>query len=274
MGYLDPKQAIHENGELGTKGTSSTAHNTHDEDITSDILNEWAKNTAMRGAHPCRKIIFKLKSHDQGWGGDRARAGSFAGSYTWFDVGLEEIEKIESVYADCKPQSGLGDFTMLDKTKNHKTEDHGNASESERIRCFLRTLQPPVRTVYPQGDTSTPNASEPIQALPTDEPILLKPANELLEHPMLPSNTRLQSNRTAHRTSQEHVVTWAYDDAIFSESAEGDDLERNGRGRASMDGNFVRSLKVGDIVTVWARARFHGWRNNVEEVAIEMYWAV
>jgi len=42
--------------------------------------------------HPARKIVFTLRSHDQGWGGDHADHGTYHGSWTWFDVGLERFD--------------------------------------------------------------------------------------------------------------------------------------------------------------------------------------
>ncbi|KAH8701087.1 hypothetical protein BGW36DRAFT_357716 [Talaromyces proteolyticus] len=39
-----------------------------------------------RGIHPCRKIVFDITSHDQGWGGDASHRGTYRGSYTWFDA--------------------------------------------------------------------------------------------------------------------------------------------------------------------------------------------
>lgn len=37
-----------------------------------------------RTAHPCRKIVFFIASHDQGWGG--RQKGSYESSNTWFDA--------------------------------------------------------------------------------------------------------------------------------------------------------------------------------------------
>lgn len=42
--------------------------------------------------HPCRKIVFSIRSHDQGWGGDARHHGTYEGSWTWFDAGLEKFE--------------------------------------------------------------------------------------------------------------------------------------------------------------------------------------
>jgi hypothetical protein len=91
--------------------------------------------------------------------------------------------------------------------------------------------------------------------------------------PFLPPPTRIQSNATAARR-KEHIVTWCWDDCIDPDSPEADELEKQGRGRASATGEFVRSLQVGDIITVWARARFPLWMNYVEEMRIDVYWAV
>ena len=93
-------------------------------------------------------------------------------------------------------------------------------------------------------------------------------------YPFLPSHARIQSNVTAGKEIKEHIITWSYNDCIDPESPEGDELERQGRGRASATGKFVRNLQIGDIITVWARARFPGWSNRAEEVRIDIYWAV
>lgn len=94
-------------------------------------------------------------------------------------------------------------------------------------------------------------------------------------HPLLHQEQWvIRRNRTASRDWQDHVITWSYDDDIEAESDEGTELDEQGRGRGTGDGRFVRSLKMGDVVTVWGKARFAGWVNNVESVKVEVYWAV
>ncbi|EEP78308.1 predicted protein [Uncinocarpus reesii 1704] len=39
-----------------------------------------------RTVHPCRKIIFTVTSHDQGWGGDHRGQSLYEHSYSWFDA--------------------------------------------------------------------------------------------------------------------------------------------------------------------------------------------
>jgi hypothetical protein len=100
------------------------------------------------------------------------------------------------------------------------------------------------------------------------------PSTYRYDHSFAQTETRLQSNRTANREVKEHVITWTSSDCIHPMSPEGDRLEAEGRARWTANGDFVRNLKVGNIITVWARCRFLGWTNAVEEVKIDVYWVV
>lgn len=94
-------------------------------------------------------------------------------------------------------------------------------------------------------------------------------------HPLLHQDEWvIQRNKTATGEWQDHVVAWSYDDGVKAESDASTELDQQGRGRATGDGSFVRSLRVGDVVTVWAKARFPGWVNHIESVKMEVYWAV
>lgn len=61
-----------------------------DDDLTKKMLEGLGEDAASRGA-ACRKIVFSIRSHDQGWGGSAADKGTYRGSYTWFDIGLERV---------------------------------------------------------------------------------------------------------------------------------------------------------------------------------------
>jgi hypothetical protein len=41
---------------------------------------------------PARKVVFTIKSKDQGWGGDHNDHGTYNGSWTWFDAGIERFD--------------------------------------------------------------------------------------------------------------------------------------------------------------------------------------
>lgn len=110
--------------------------------------------------------------------------------------------------------------------------------------------------------------------LPRTVPTVPSSEEYQFEQALMPSQNCLQKNRTAERETHEHVVTWSCDDNILPDSLGGDELEKQGRGRETATGQFVRDLKVGDVVTVWAKARFPGWVNVVEQVKVDVYWAV
>lgn len=94
-------------------------------------------------------------------------------------------------------------------------------------------------------------------------------------HPLLPNDQwTIQQNKRATSQWQDHKVTWHYLDNVKADSDDGKKLEDMGRGRETGDGSFVRDLKMGDVITVWGKARFPGWVNTVEKVKVEVYWAV
>jgi hypothetical protein len=49
----------------------------------------------VRGEHPCRRIVFSITSHDQGWADDTEDEGTYKGSFTWFDAGLERLVHLD-----------------------------------------------------------------------------------------------------------------------------------------------------------------------------------
>lgn len=188
--------------------------------------------------------MFTLKSHDQGWGGNGDDRNTYRGSFTWFDVGKEKFtarkpSKDEKLVESSDTQSQNYDFLM------------GSADGGETpLQCTLQPISPPL--VISGEEEARPK----------------------LDHPYLPTKNSLQRNLTATSSTKKHVITWDYDDHLDSESSLTDHLDQAGRGRATANGEFVRDLKVGDVVTVWARARFPGWVHHVEEVKMAVYWQV
>ena len=61
---------------------------------------------------------------------------------------------------------------------------------------------------------------------------------------------------------------------MWTDDWDEDSLEEEGRGPQTGNGEFVRSLKLGDIVSIWGKARFRGWVNHVQKVKVDLYWAV
>ncbi|KAI1080092.1 hypothetical protein F5B20DRAFT_540748 [Whalleya microplaca] len=95
------------------------------------------------------------------------------------------------------------------------------------------------------------------------------------DHELLPNREHtIQRNKHAEKSLRHHHVEWSWTDDIDPESAAAETLDEVGRGPATGNGEFVRNLKYGDMVTVWGRARFGGWANNIEKVEVKVFWAV
>ncbi|KIM83435.1 hypothetical protein PILCRDRAFT_69475 [Piloderma croceum F 1598] len=132
------------------------------------------------------------------------------------------------------------------------------------------------RGSYTWYDASVETLDPHLLVCESDSPILVQSPFHFTrrdpEHPFLPPPTHLQRNVHAKRTIHHHTITWHYLDSIESPAAMKADL--NGRGWKSLDGSFVRSLKVSDCITLWVRARFPGWSSHIVKAKIETYWAV
>jgi hypothetical protein len=243
--------------------------------VTREVVDYWAKEAAPRGEFPCRKVVFTIKSHDQGWGGPAGCKGTYRGSSTWFDVGLETIiatrdsesPQFSNAKRDCNPSllvSGDVERSTEAMPESHAPsplphfsipDPQSSGANQESILCATRTIIPITR----RETTAT-------------EPPEVKAE---FVHRLDSSLDCLQCNKTAINTATEYVITWSCtDDTMDPDSIDAKKLYEEGRGRLTANGQYVRNLKIGDVVTVWGKARYGGWVNYVEEVKIEVYWAV
>ena len=192
--------------------------------------------------HPVRRIAWSLKSHDQGWSGEPpATHGTYNASHTWFDAGIERLQ--------------------LDTSG--ATKDDAKLSEA-----FMRA--------WPDQEPLNPDADDPEHPSDGDT----QPRYAPVRPPTFPPEEgaddayRLQTNVQSKGDSTEHTIAWSHLDDAARDSAEAEDLRQHGRGAATGDGRFVRTLQLGDCVTLWARARYPAWANHVEEAAVEVYFAI
>ncbi|KAI1427395.1 hypothetical protein F5Y12DRAFT_169990 [Xylaria sp. FL1777] len=128
-----------------------------------------------------------------------------------------------------------------------------------------------------RSETEGSNSSEKVPTTCAIRPIWppLKETSSEYDHQLLPTaDHRIQCNYVADHEWQHHRVEWSCTDNIDPTSNAGKELDSVGRGSATGDGTFLRSLKVGDMLTVWGRARFPGWMNSVQKVQVEVYWAL
>ena len=149
--------------------------------------------------------------------------------------------------------------------------------------CGLRPLQPEIERVPPRQEPRPPREEEEFdeneegdfEPWTGPEPQKHAEASYKYNHLLQASpKWTIQKNKTATREWQQYKVTWSHLDQIKADSDEGRELEEKGRGRESGDGSFVRDLKMGDVITLWGKARFGAWINHIETAQIDVYWAV
>ncbi|KAK7751152.1 hypothetical protein SLS62_006982 [Diatrype stigma] len=211
--------------------------------------------------HPVRKVVFDILSRDQGWGGSPVLQRPYAQSFTWFDAGLERFDRTIQCPEDCPDRA------------DPKYAEHNIPT------CAIRSIWPPS---VPADDPPDPEATTPASppTPPAAEPsstsasALVHPQARYHHALLAAPDHCIQHNRLAVRAPEHHRVEWRATDDIDPESAAAAELVAAGRGSATGDGAFVRALKLGDMITVWGRARFPGWSNNVEKVEVRVYWAV
>ncbi|GLI80611.1 hypothetical protein PoHVEF18_008966 [Penicillium ochrochloron] len=92
---------------------------------------------------------------------------------------------------------------------------------------------------------------------------------------LLPTEHKVQVNGARVSEVQDVEIVWDSEDNVQPDSPAALDIEQTkGRGRATLDGRFVREMQVGDSIALWARARFPGWSNHVYRASVTVYWAV
>ncbi|KAL6239381.1 hypothetical protein BDW75DRAFT_198842 [Aspergillus navahoensis] len=139
---------------------------------------------------------------------------------------------------------------------------------------------PPYEHTYTWFDAEVIHqAHEPSQKSAIDErmnPTDMRPKHYGPDDPLLlPSGNALQRNRTRIHEAKRHNIIWHYLDDVAAESPEAGDIERDtGRGRNTLGGKQVREMEIGDSIVIWARARFPGWVNYVDDVSVQVFWAV
>ncbi|KAK0737390.1 hypothetical protein B0T21DRAFT_410844 [Apiosordaria backusii] len=220
------------------------------EDFSTSSFQKLAKSPMTLLAQPCRRVVFTIRSKDQGWGGSYEDQDTYRGSWTWFEAGLERWCKKTQVSSQQEQQQQPSASDESDP-KEDDNEDDGQQQQPSLKLEDLSTVIPQV-VVDPQDNEFKFN------------------------HPLLPEeHVKIQCNKLTEREYITHRVEWSYDDDIDPEDeVAAKKLHEVGRGERTGNGEFVKNMKIGDVVTVWGKARFGGWVNNISSVKVEVYWAV
>lgn len=150
-----------------------------------------------------------------------------------------------------------------------------DSQNSSLQHSLLRPVQPPLNThigYHTDWQASDSSDASDDESQSETEP---KPERLVYQHDLLPEpNWLVHRVEKGHKEFQDYRVVWSWTDDVQADSKEGQELEKEGRGRATGSGEFVRSLKMGDVLTLWAKARFQGWSNNYDAASVTVYWAV
>ncbi|KAI9811795.1 MAG: hypothetical protein M1832_000689 [Thelocarpon impressellum] len=198
-----------------------------------------------RGQHPFRKLVWQLASHDQGMSNSVCHRGTYEQSYTWFEADLE------------RPEGYAEDALRALRWQKHSSR----AVSTTGPHPLRRPLGPFAMTrpasVAPQVWFEAAAADDGPRPVTT---VVLRRA--------------LQTNVHAASTTTHHTVTWRATDAAPPDSDVAAEAVRLGQSADAVDGAFVRAMRVGDSLAVRARAEYPHWRNYVESVGVDVFWAV
>lgn len=127
------------------------------EDESSSATQSASQVLLHRGLHPCRKIIFDISSHDQGWGGESAHRGTFQGSWTWFDAYIRPSNNNDDGAEEGRRTSDSTTSTTTTTTTTRPTDFDSSpeAPASTRPRPFL-----PEPTKLQCNRTATINSTD------------------------------------------------------------------------------------------------------------------
>ena len=251
--------------------------------------------------HPARRVVFRLRSHDQGWSSEQGR-GTYANSWTGFDAGVERYHPTALFDSIDKPNSfgkhdtelGNDDKQPATPFNEHTSADYLRAWQDQVPALSFKPVLPPTPLSTPNNEQSRSNEmesqSEKIQAHnprpssprsrpepePTTGPRYAVPISEVWPRKEWHNHPRcVQRNVNARISTEDHVVVWSWDDDIPAGSERAKrELAEKGRGEETGDGSMVKKLMGGDCITLWAHAFFPGWKNHVYSAEVEVWFAV
>src|SRR6478735_2823695 len=92
--------------------------------------------------YPVRKVVFTIRSKDQGWSSDTENRHTYNGSWTWFEAGLEKFDA-EQICKSSGIKSGFCANFLGDPQCTYDVRYKSNTSEAVPLPvCALRPLYP------------------------------------------------------------------------------------------------------------------------------------
>ena len=217
-----------------------------------------------RGLHPARRVVFEILSREERFENTHKLGSTFIypDSRTSFDATVDTI----SFPKTTNQSINIGIDPLL-WTAEAATMDCHTQQPSDV--CYNIRSKSPISS--PSSPSSSSSSSAPASSA----------QNQTTPSSSSASPSGVTRNYTAH--NRKVVRTWRYD------GAEHCYLPTTDRDFGSEDATaFVRELKAGDCIGLWARAgkfdapmvapggnrRMGAWCNVVDRVAIHVFWAV
>ena len=224
-------------GDLMESGSGSGSRAQYYAGLPADCIPE------PRGRFPARRITWRIRSHDQGWGG----------------IGGDTYENSQTGFR--------GNVLRIRPVERKKREASGNGGEDLRLRGSKEYLSA-WKLLAEEG--SETRADGGIYEEGDDDEECIWPRGEWDFGP-----TRIQVNARAERGAREHVIVWDFRDSIdiFDPKAV-EMLVKKGRGILTGAGNQVRALQTGDVVELHSYAFFPFWQNFVENAEVRVEFAL
>jgi hypothetical protein len=192
----------------------------------------------------CRKIVFQIWSHDQGTSSYRAHWGTYENVHSWIEAGVDHVRATNDVEGTELPARMLWipkDISFY-RTPGDSEDIPGENNDSDADSM---------------GVSRSGESQEVLFRIDPD------------------AQLGLQRNVHADRDTYHHTITWYYSDGTADDPRPpmiGDEAEPEGANLQG--GGFVRDLRVGDCVTIWAKAQYPNWANTIERAQIDVYWAI
>lgn len=230
-----------------------------------------------------QKIIFRTKSHDQGYGGEVGCPGTYRGAFSWLsaDIWRKKTENYRkdmeaALASQAKIIEANGGDVKYEGAYHHWCIHHGYTKIGEEED------RDEVEDVYSEPDYGYEQEGEE----ETDEPIRKKVRGARKDYYKVGSWV-LQRNVCAKLESTDHEIVWDATvdgpgpDLELWESADGY-KDENGQPMATgwlkngrmANSTFVKELREGDKVRVMMMAYFGGWSCTAERCEVECWWAV
>jgi len=210
---------------------------------------------------PVRKVCFTTEAYDQGWSNHQPIEDqqTFAGSWTWFDTSV--IRKNDYLQV-ATPES-------IEKYGQKVFESAGRLGPSKRFRLVTNrhaSAAPESRTITFFADPHRAMQEQPWFSDPLQGP------EKSLRRPSPPQG--LYAGRLCHmsRTLDDFPVDQEFADEVHTARCQltEDELDQLRQSKEA-ESEWVKSLRIRDVVRLNGRRLYPGWVNNINSARMEIY---